>query len=128
MDEKLKRHFFNLYCMAVSDTTFAPKERVLLYRIGQEKGISEDELNAAILNADLKKEIPDTLERKVEFLYDLARMAWADGVIDEAEVSLLKKYVIAYGFLPENAAEIVSYLLDRVKNDDTFEQILSDLK
>ena len=32
--DALKWHFFNLYCMALSDTDFDPREAELMYKIG----------------------------------------------------------------------------------------------
>lgn len=131
MDEKQRWHFFILYCMALSDADFAVAEREMLYTIGIENGITPEALNQFItgigLTSNIKPLIPANTKDKVAVLYDLARMAWADGVIEESERVLLKKYVLLFGFLESNADEIVTFLLDAIKNEVSLESILSQL-
>lgn len=132
MDEKQRWHFFILYCMALSDADFAVAEREMLYTIGIENGITPEALNQFItgigLTSNIKPLIPAKTKDKVAVLYDLARMAWADGVIEESERVLLKKYVLLFGFLESNADEIVTFLLDAIKNEVSLESILSQLQ
>lgn len=132
MDEKQRWHFFILYCMALSDADFAVAEREMLYTIGIENGITPEALNQFItgigLSSNIKPLIPVKTKDKVAVLYDLARMAWADGVIEESERVLLKKYVLLFGFLESNADEIVTFLLDAIKNEVSLESILSQLQ
>lgn len=132
MDEKQRWHFFILYCMALSDADFAASEREMLYTIGLENGITPEALNQFItgigLSSNIKPLIPADTKDKVSVLYDLARMAWADCVIEESERGLLKKYVILFGFMESNADKIVTFLLDAAKNGVTLESILSQLQ
>jgi DnaJ-domain-containing protein 1 len=50
MNEKLKQHFLGLYQMILADTEVHPKELELLYQIGKEKGISEQDIQNAIFS------------------------------------------------------------------------------
>ena len=127
VDDALKWHFFNLYCMALSDTNFDPREAELLYKIGLEHGLSKSAIDEIVVTSGLRPVIPQTLEDKVSYLYDLTRMAWADGVIEDEERMVLRKYIIRFGFENDNANNIVDYLLDCVKNGKTIEQIRKDL-
>ena len=127
MDDVLKWHFFNLYRLALSDEEFDFTERQLLYTIGIEHGISPEQINEVILTANLVPTFPKTTDSKVECLYDLARMAWADGNIKEEERDLIKKCVISYGFLPENAMGIVEYFIESVKENKSKQDILNEI-
>lgn len=127
MEEKFKWHFFNLYCMALSDNEFDMAERELLYKIGLEHDISAEMINEAVLTANLTPVVPTSLEDKVTCLYDLARMAWADGKIAIEEKELMKKYVVLFGFDSNNADQIVEYLLTQVHNGKTIDNTIEEI-
>lgn len=128
MTEKQKWHFFNLYCMAVSDGEFALQEQEAIYRIAQQQGLNPETINNIVTEVGPPPFSPDTLEDKITFLYDLTQIAWANGLIHPAEEALLQRFVIKFGFPKENAEEIVAYFLDKVKNGVTTEQIMEELK
>lgn len=127
MDDALKWHFFNLYCLALSDEQFDFTELQTLYSIGVEHGITSEQINQVVLTANITPTIPATIGGKVECLYDLARMAWADGKIEPEEREIIKKCVIRYGFLPENADGIVDYFITSVKENKSKSDIINEI-
>ena len=127
MDDVLKRHFFNLYCVALSDGYLDFKELQTLYDIGVEHGITPEQINQLVLTANIAPKVPEAIEEKVECLYDLTRMAWADGKIAQEERDIIKKCVIRYGFLPENAEGIVDYFIESVKGNKSKTDILNEI-
>ncbi|NDP27162.1 MAG: hypothetical protein GZ087_07025 [Flavobacterium sp.] len=81
MNENEKKMFLGLYQMLLADAEVHPNELEQLYLIGKEKGgINENEIQEAIFS-------PNTLvsleslndDERIEYLYNLARIAWADG-------------------------------------------------
>ena len=127
MDDALKWHFFNLYCLALSDEQFDFSELQTLYTIGVEHGITSEQINQIVLTANISPTIPDTIEGKVECLYDLARMAWADGKIEPEEREIIKKCIIRYGFLSENSDGIVDYFIESVKENKSKTDIINEI-
>lgn len=127
MNDVLKWHFFNLYCLALSDEQFDLTELQTLYSIGVEHGITSEQINQVVLTANITPTIPDTINGKVECLYDLARMAWADGKIEPEERKIIKKCVIRYGFLPDNAEGIVDYFIACVKENKSKTDIINEI-
>lgn len=127
MDDVLKRHFFNLYCLALSDGYLDFKELQTLYDIGVEHGITPEQINQLVLTANIAPKVPKAIAEKVECLYDLTRMAWADGKIAQEEHDIIKKCVIRYGFLPENATGIVDYFIESVKENKSKTDILNEI-
>lgn len=124
MEEKLKSHFLNLYHMALSDTEIDTKELEMLFLIGAEKGISKTEISKVVLEPDnIKFNAPKTILEKIECLYDFARIAWADGRIDENEKWLLHMFSKKFGFIEENIPTIIHFLLDEAKKDTPKEGI-----
>lgn len=127
VSDALKWHFFNLYCMALSDTDFDPREAELLYKIGLRHGLSKSVIDDIVVTSGLRPVIPQTLEEKVAYLYDLTQMAWADDVIEEAERIVLKKYIVRFGFESSNCDGIVDYLIDSVKSQKDINQIYKEI-
>lgn len=128
VDESLKWHFFNMYCMALSDTDFDPKEAELLYKIGLEHGLDKKVIDEIVVTSGLRPDIPETMEDKIAYLYDLTRMAWADDEIREEEKTVLLKNIIRFGFKEENKESILTYLIDNVKAKKSLNQIIQELK
>ena len=127
--ENLKAHFLRLYQMAICDDDFSALELKMLYRCAEERGISSKNLDEILLNPiNLKSLVPKTIEEKVDYLYDLTVMIWADGIVSPNEYSAMQKYVLMFGFLEKNTTAIVDYLIEAVKNGKNKSEILYELK
>ena len=128
IDEGLKSHFLSLYCLTVSDNDVHPKELETLYQIGLEYGISKDDILSIVMSPNTALIEPDTLEEKVAYLFNLTRVANADGKIVQEEKDLIGKYAIKFGFPEKNADAIVEFFIARVKEGKTLGDILTELK
>lgn len=125
---ELKSHFLRLYQMAFSDDNFDVLEMQMLYRFAEERGLTKDQLNDILLNPSHDTSIPDTLEDRVGYLYDLAIMIWADEKVTEDEYNTLKKYCKKFEFLDENITEMTDYLLECAKSGTEKDEIINELK
>ena len=127
--ENLKAHFLRLYQMAICDDDFSALELKMLYRCAEERGIPSKNLDEILLNPiNFKSSLPQTIEEKVDYLYDLTVMIWADGVVSPNEYSTMQKYVVMFGFLEENVTAIVDYLIEAVRIGKNKSEILYELK
>jgi len=127
--ENLKAHFLRLYQMAICDDDFSALELKMLYKCAEERGISPKNLDEILLNPiNFKSLVPQTIEEKVDYLYDLTVMIWADGVVSPNEYSAMEKYVLMFGFLEENVKAIVDYMITSVKTGKNKTDILYELK
>lgn len=122
---ELKSHFLRLYQIAFSDDNFDVLEMQMLYKFAEERGISKEQLNDVLLNPSHDSSIPTSLEKRVEYLYDLAVMIWADKEVTEDEYRTLKKYCKKFEFLDENITELADYLLDAAKKNSSKEEIIN---
>ncbi len=113
---ELKSHFLRLYQMAFSDHSFDILELKMLYKFAEERGVLKDELDEVLLNPSHKTIIPENIEKRIEYLYDLALMIWADNVVTEDELNTLKKYCLKFDFKEENIDELSQFLLDNAKD------------
>ena len=126
MDQTKKSQFLALYRMVLADGVIDPLELETIYRIGTESyGLTQDEITDSLQNAGTSLQLPQTIEDKVKCLFNLAEVAWADGVIEPSEKELLRKYVIHLGFEEENAHQITEFMLNAVEKGQTVEEILS---
>ncbi|KUY30797.1 hypothetical protein [Elizabethkingia ursingii] len=129
ISETLKSHFLRLYQMAICDDNFSKLELKMLYRFAEERGVTAKNLDEILLNpVDTKNALPQTLEDKIDYLYDLVLMIWADDRVDDNERSALEKYIKLFGFVEENVSAIANYLLEAVKSGKTKSDILYELQ
>ena len=117
MEEKLKSRFLGLYHMVISDGIVESKELETLYRIGQENyHLSPEDITKYISSVGTSYSVNDNIEIQIGILYEMAEIAWADGVIDDSEKRLLSRYAVRFGFAKENADAITDFMLEQVKN------------
>lgn len=124
----LKAHFLSLYCMVVADNEVSPLELQELYRIGHEYyGLTDAEINSAIISEGQAFYNPEKIDDKIQYLYQMALIAAADGVIQPEEKILLEKYAIKLGFQKENVHEISDFLMHeallRTEQEDLFNKL-----
>lgn len=114
--------------MIVADGDVAISELDELYRIARENyGLTQEEINEAVLTGGSAFYIPDSDEEKIRYLYDLALIAAADGIQD-SEITLLKNYAVKFGFLDQNISDLVDLLLKFAKKKTPIQDILSLIK
>ncbi|WP_343695036.1 hypothetical protein [Flavobacterium sp.] len=125
---ELKSHFLRLYQMALSDDQFDVLELQMLYHFADERGIPKEELDKLFLNPiNTEFIVPETLNTKIEYLYDLTRIIWADGKITDDELNMLRKYCRKFDFVEENINDLSDYLIDCVQKNIGKEEIISQL-
>lgn len=119
MTPELKSHFLNLYSMALADSKFDEKEIAVLYRLGEERGIAKEIIDAMLLNPPLLENLntPNTISEKIIYLYDYAQMILADGIVHEDEINTLEKFCIKFQFEEKNITAIAQLLIEAAKNN-----------
>ena len=128
MDELLKSRFLSLYCMVMADGVIEAKELETLYRIGRENyHLTAEEINKNVVSAGTSFVAPDKIEDRISILYEMAEIAWADGVIDDNEKSLLARYAVRLGFKEENAEGISEFMLQQVKDGVSQKDVISKI-
>lgn len=128
INKELQSHFLRLYQIAGADKNFDVLEMTQLYNFAEQRGIGTEYLTNILTNPVHQLEVPSAIEKKIEYLYDLAIMIWADKQVTLDECNLLKKYCEAFGFLPENTGGICDYLIDCAKKEINLQEILDALK
>ncbi|OOV18628.1 hypothetical protein BXU10_02695 [Flavobacterium sp. LM4] len=125
---ELKSHFLRLYQMALSDDQFNVLELQMLYHFADERGIPKEELDKLFLNpVNVEFTVPEALNTKIEYLYDLTRIIWADEKITDDELNMLRKYCRKFDFVEENINALSDYLIECVQKNIGKEEIISQL-
>lgn len=114
--------------MVLADGVADAKELEALYRIGKDYyGVTQEEVTHEVMNGGASFPEYVTLKDKVEFLYHMVEIAWADGEIQDEERELLKKYTLRQSFAPENVEGIVDYLLEKVHEKVSLDDVLKEI-
>ena len=111
-----KGHFSAIVRVALSDGALSQEEKKFLDKLAVKLEISQAEYEE-ILENPLKYPVNPPLmhTRRLERLYDLARMVYTDEhVMDKKEHELLTRFALALGFTPDNIAYIVDKALKLV--------------
>lgn len=122
----INSHFLALYCMVLADGIIDNQELETLYRIGREQyKLTQEEINKAIIQNGSSFIVPENIESKIQFLYNLGTIALADGVLEKSEKDLMRKYILRMGFLEENCEEISDFIFDCVKKGLSVEETVN---
>ena len=101
-------HFASLASLAAADGEVNHKEKGLLDRFARKLGISNREYKKVMKKSNHYPITPsNSLEERLERLYDLFKLIYVDHHVDEEEMVLLKKYAIGLGFPVKKANHII---------------------
>lgn len=114
--------------MILADGVIDARELETLYKIGTEQyGLTQAEITETVRDAGSSFVMPSTLPSKIKFLFNMAQIAYSDGVVDQSERDLLKKYILKMGFMDENADEIANFMFESVKKGLSEEEIINSI-
>ena len=104
-----KNHLSNLIALAKADGHLHKDEEKMLYKLGAKYGLKDRQI-ASLISSEKKNElqIPDTHDQKMNQLYDLVIMVYADRVVEESEVEFCEDLMEQFGF----KKEIVRWMID----------------
>lgn len=122
---ELKNHFSRLYQIACSDENFDRLELKQLYQFAVQKGVDTGLLQNIMIDPVFSLSIPETLNERIEYLYDLAIMIHACQKVSENEFNTLRKFAKNFQFPDENIGLICDFLLDCAKNELSTREVIS---
>lgn len=110
-----KKHIRNLVALANSDGFMHEDERALIFRLGEKYGLKERQVSKIIENAKQQElYVPEKDDEKMDQLFDLLQMVYADGVVDDKEIAFCKDVVSKFGY----KESLVEKLIDVFKKGD----------
>lgn len=119
-------HFAAMVRIAMSDTVITEDEKNFLDRTARKLDISEEDYKEILKDYQSHKiNPPSTYESRLERLFDLARMVYADHELGDKQKVMLERLAIGLGFSVANAKYVVDKALSLVSNSvdlDTFKE------
>ena len=122
-------HFAAIVRVAMSDDVITDTEKEFLDRLARNLDISEADYKTIL--KDYKSHPinpPVSYDNRLERLFDLTRMVWADGVKEDAQVSLLRKFCVGLGFHAVNVKYVTDKALELIRNNADLEEFKYGIK
>jgi len=122
-------HFAAIVRVAMSDGIINDAEKAFLDRLATGLDITEQEYKDIL--KDYKSHpinAPHSYDTRLERLYDLARMIWADHIEGPDQVVLLEKLCIGLGFNPDNVKYIADKALTLVHYEVELDEFIDRIK
>lgn len=101
-------HFAAIVTLASSNGTISEGEQKLIERFARKLNINDDEYKEIIANpSGYPINPPNSRGKRLERIYDLFKIIYADHRMDDQECKLINRYAIGLGFDEEDAGEII---------------------
>jgi len=122
-------HFAAIVRVALSDQVITESEQAFINRLAIYLEIEDEERQQILAHLESYPINPPADEQsRLERLYDLTRMVYADEIADTAELKLLHKLVIGLGFNKDQAPQVVQKALETVASGMDEEDFIKALK
>ncbi len=104
-----KNHIKNLLALDKADGHMHEKETALLFKIGSGYGLKEWQIQNLIDSTEkFELNIPDNYNDRMNLLYDLILMVFADEVVEKREIAFCEDVTKRFGM----KKELVKWLVD----------------
>ncbi|MEZ4924465.1 MAG: hypothetical protein R2780_14940 [Crocinitomicaceae bacterium] len=114
-----KGHFRNLVMIANSDGNLSASEERLLDVIGQELGLTAEQVEDIKENPeDYAVHPPSDRTERFEQMVNLIQMVQVDGKVEEDEMKILKKIAVAIGYNDLDDVDVESIVALIVRGED----------
>jgi uncharacterized tellurite resistance protein B-like protein len=124
-------HFAAIVRIAMDDGKITDEEKAFLDRLAKKLDISDKEYKVILKDYKSHPINPNLAhDRRIERLYDLARMVYVDHIKGDHEEFLLRKMAVGLGFSAKNVKYIVDkalVLVDEGVDLDTFTHELKNM-
>ncbi len=124
-----KDHFASIVRMAMNDEIITKGEQKFLDRLANRLNISEDDYKKLLKDYNSRPiNAPNSYDQRLDRLYDLARMVWADKIRQKNQVKLLRRFCVALGFHAVNAKYITKKALELVRQEVDLDEFKYGIK
>lgn len=124
-----KDHFAAIVRVAMSDGVIVDEEKKFIDKLATRLDITDSEYNEILKNyTNYPINPPITYDHRLERLYDLARMVYADEHLGEKQKPLLEKLAVGLGFSSKNVQYIVDKALKLVNNNEDIDTFTEEMK
>lgn len=122
-------HFASIVKIAMADGKISDGEDKLLIKTAKKLNISLEEFKLISKNPEkFPVNPPVSYEERIERLYRLAKMIFADDEAEIHEVELMRKIAVGLHFSPENAEKVCDEAIHLVLNDNDLDDFTAAIK
>ena len=127
--QRNRDHFASIVRVALSDGVISKEEDAFINRTAINLEIEEQEVETIKANLDnYPINPPSTEQRRLERLYDLARMVFADQIADEAEKKIMNRLIIGLGFPHEEVEDIINQSFEQIQKGSDEDEFVASFK
>jgi len=109
-----KNHIKNLLALAKADGFMHEKEEKMLFKIGKRYGLKERQVRELVDSKEkFQVNVPDNHNDKMNVLYDLMLMVYADGVVEKNEIAFCEDVVKKFGMKKEMVGWLLNEIFDK---------------
>ena len=124
--QRNRDHFAAIVRVALSDGIITDEEKAFINRTAINLEIEDAEVAEIMANPDSYPINPPANEqRRLERLFDLTRMVYADHIADEGEIQLLNRLVVGLGFATDDANAIAEKALTLVADGNDEDEFVA---
>ena len=122
-------HFANVVKIALVDNKITEEEENFLLKTAKRLNITAEEFLAIRKNPN-KYPInpPVSYEERIERLYRLTKLVFADNEVELKEVQLMRKIAVALSFSNDNIEKVCDEAIHLVMNDNDLEDFTKAIK
>ena len=127
--QRNRDHFASIVRIALSDGVISKEEEAFINRTAINLEIEEQEVET--IKADLDSypiNPPSNEQRRLERLYDLARMVFADQIADQAEKKIMNRLIIGLGFPHEEAENVINHSFEQILKGSDEDEFIASFK
>jgi len=127
--QRNRDHFASIVRIALSDGVISKEEEAFINRTAINLEIEEQEVETIKANLDnYPINPPSTEQRRLERLYDLTRMVFADQIADEAEKKIMNRLIIGLGFPHEEVEDIINQSFEQIQKGSDEDEFVASFK
>ncbi len=116
--------------LSFADGVLDEAEMKIIEKVARNYGLHDpDDLKFIIKNFEKYSLEPTyNYDERIEQLYYLSKIIYADGHIDKAELKLLKNSIVALGFPPKNVDEIYETAVGLIADEADLDEFTGEIK
>lgn len=122
-------HFASIVRLAMADNVITEGEEKLLKRLAKQFHISEEKYTEILQNpSKYPIDTPHNYNERIEHLYDLGRMIFADNEVSGDEAKVLRSICVGLGFPVDNVEKIAGETIHLILNNNNLEDFTKAIK
>lgn len=122
-------YFASIIRMALADGVITEGEEKLLKRMAKSFHILENKYKEILEDPEkYPVSTPHNYDERIEHLFDLTKMVYADDVVTDEEVGVLRRICVGLGFPLNNVEKVTDEAIHLVLNDSDLEDFTKAIK